>query len=81
MSSVENDGHLAAQLKNNDLLTRILDACSQAAWLAAVHAPITDDETRRAACAEVRAVLTITQRISDAITAAEANSRKRGGVA
>ena len=81
MTSVENDGHLAAQLKNNEFLSRVLDEASHDAWLRAVNAPLTDDETRRAACAEVRAVLTIAGKITAAIAQAENNSRQRGGVA
>lgn len=76
---VIREGHEAATLKDNTLLTAILAEIEQDGVETAVSAKITDHETRAAAMAEIRAARSLASKLTIRIAmATDASKRARG---
>jgi hypothetical protein len=63
-------------LKNNLALEHFFAALEQTAMSRAIHAPLTDDETRAAACAEVRAIRGVKINLAETINDVERSIKK-----
>lgn len=58
----------AEYLLGNALLNAAFDALEKSALEGAVHAPMSDDETRRALLGEVRAIRSVRRKLRQALT-------------
>jgi hypothetical protein len=79
--TVIREGHEAAILKDNTLLTAILAEIEQDGVERAVSAAITDDATRAAAMAEIRAARSLASKLELRIAEAASLGKRRGGFA
>jgi len=78
---VIREGHEAAILQDNQLLTAILAEIERDGVERAVSAAISDDLTRAAAMAEIRAARSLASKLTLRIAEADSLGKRRGGIA